>query len=57
MNERSERIDYVELRGGELDATTAFYRQAFGWGFVDYGPDYAGFEGDPAGNVLGVWAE
>ena len=113
MSERSERIDYVELRGGDLDTTTAFYRDAFGWGFVDYGPDYVGFDGagldgglfrsdadgppplvvlkaddlegavarveaaggvitdpifdfpggrrfhfrDPAGNVLGVWAE
>ena len=109
----SEHIDYVEMPGGDLAATTAFYRAAFGWGFVDYGPEYAAFEGagldgglaaatpagtaplvilkadnledalarveaaggvitepifefpggrrfhfrDPAGNVLGVWAE
>jgi predicted enzyme related to lactoylglutathione lyase len=42
----SERIDYVELPGaGDLAATKSFYALAFGWGFTDYGPTYAGFEG------------
>lgn len=40
----TERIDYVELPGGDLTATKAFYNTAFGWAFVDYGPTYAGFE-------------
>jgi uncharacterized protein len=40
----SERIDYVELPVGDLGATKAFYASAFGWGFTDYGPTYAGFE-------------
>jgi uncharacterized protein len=40
----SERIDYVELPGGDLAATKTFYASAFGWGFTDYGPTYAGFE-------------
>ena len=40
----SEHIDYVELPGGDLAATKSFYEAAFGWGFVDYGPTYAGFE-------------
>jgi uncharacterized protein len=40
----SERIDYVELPGGDLPATKSFYTTAFGWGFTDYGPSYAGFE-------------
>jgi uncharacterized protein len=109
----TERIDYVELAGGDVPASKAFYAAAFGWGFTDYGPEYAAFEGagldgglaastpigtpplvilkaddledalarveaaggvvvepifefpggrrfhfrDPAGNVLGVWAE
>ena len=109
----TERIDYVELAGGDVPASKAFYTAAFGWGFTDYGPEYAAFEGagldgglaaatpagtpplvilkadnledalarveaaggvvvepifefpggrrfhfrDPAGNVLGVWAE
>ena len=41
----SERIDYVELPAGDLAATKSFYASAFGWGFTDYGPTYAGFEG------------
>ena len=40
----SERIDYVELPAGDLAATKSFYASAFGWGFTDYGPTYAGFE-------------
>jgi len=40
----SEHIDYVELPGGDLAATKAFYSAAFGWGFTDYGPTYAAFE-------------
>jgi predicted enzyme related to lactoylglutathione lyase len=37
------KIDYIEQPGGELPATKAFYQQAFGWSFTDYGPDYAAF--------------
>ena len=40
----NERIDYVELSVGDLGATKSFYASAFGWGFTDYGPTYAGFE-------------
>lgn len=40
----TEHIDYVELPGGELSATKSFYSSAFGWGFTDFGPTYAGFE-------------
>jgi len=36
------KIDYVEFPGGDdLPATKAFYAQAFGWSFTDYGPEYA----------------
>src|SRR5579875_3858938 len=37
------KVDYVELPGADLGVTRAFYRQAFGWSFVDYGPSYAAF--------------
>ena len=39
------KIDYVELASDDLAATSAFLGKAFGWGFVDYGPDYKGFVG------------
>lgn len=50
------KIDYVELPGGDLPAAKAFYADAFGWAFTDYGPTYAafsegvdgGFQADPA---------
>ncbi len=42
MNEH-EKINYVEFPAGDLAATKAFFIQAFGWSFVDYGPDYAAF--------------
>ena len=39
-----DRINYVELPGGDLAATKSFYAAAFGWGFTDFGPTYAAFE-------------
>ena len=41
---QSGKIDYVELPGAGLEKVKAFYGAAFGWRFVDYGPDYAAFE-------------
>ena len=38
------KIGYIELPGSDLPATKSFYSQAFGWGFTDYGPTYAGFD-------------
>ena len=35
------KIDYIEWPAGDLPATKAFYREAFGWTFTDYGPAYA----------------
>lgn len=36
-------INYLELPARELEATKAFFQAVFGWGFVDYGPDYSCF--------------
>ena len=38
-----EKINYVELPTKDLEATKAFFSKAFGWTFVDYGPDYTAF--------------
>src|SRR5262245_58677707 len=43
------KIDYLELPGGDLAATKAFYQRAFGWQFTDYGPGYAAFGAGEAG--------
>ena len=34
------KIDYVEFSSPELEATQSFFADAFGWNFVEYGPDY-----------------
>jgi hypothetical protein len=39
-------IDYVELAVDDLGQAKAFYGQALGWAFNDYGDDYAGIK-DP----------
>lgn len=41
-----EKMDYVEYPSRDLDATKRFFEHAFGWQFVDYGPDYAAFAGE-----------
>jgi len=38
------KLDYLEMPGGDLGETKAFYAQAFGWTFQDYGPSYAAFD-------------
>lgn len=37
-------IDYLELPARDLAATRAFFTRAFGWRFIEYGPDYLAFE-------------
>ena len=37
------KIDYVEFSTGNITASKAFFAKAFGWEFVDYGPQYQAF--------------
>jgi len=39
-------IDYIEITVTDMDAAKAFYTSAFGWSLTDYGPEYAGIQGD-----------
>lgn len=48
------RINYVELTVTDLEAAKAFYGQAFGWEFNDYGPAYAGIQGADGTEVGGL---
>ena len=43
---RHNAIDYIEISVADVDAAKTFYGSAFGWGFNDYGPEYAGIQGD-----------
>lgn len=39
--------NYLELTVRDLDETRAFYGDAMGFSFTDYGPDYTAVEGGP----------
>jgi len=41
--EHHEKINYVEFPSKDIDVTKSFFAAAFGWEFVDYGPDYTAF--------------
>lgn len=45
MNE-NEKINYVEFPANDIEATKVFFKSAFGWEFVDYGPDYTAFSNE-----------
>jgi predicted enzyme related to lactoylglutathione lyase len=39
-------IDYIELTVTDVAVAKRFYAAAFGWRFNDYGPAYAGIQGN-----------
>jgi predicted enzyme related to lactoylglutathione lyase len=41
----NNHVDYVEFSAEDLSVVKAFYGQAFGWSFQDWGPDYVAFSG------------
>lgn len=45
MADKNNHVDYVEFAAEDLSAFKAFYSDAFGWTFQDWGPDYASFSG------------
>lgn len=38
-------IDYIEIASPRLEESQAFMARAFGWEFVEYGPDYRDIQG------------
>ncbi len=46
------KIDYVEFASEELEQTEAFFKNAFGWEFVEYGDDYRDIQGAGIGGGL-----
>ena len=45
MNDH-EKINYVEFPAKDIEATKSFFGDAFGWSFVDYGPEYTAFSNE-----------
>ena len=39
----SLKLNYVEFPSSNIPATKSFFEKAFGWSFVDYGPEYSSF--------------
>lgn len=37
------KIDYIEFSSADIVASKAFFARAFGWNFLDYGPQYQAF--------------
>jgi len=46
-------MDYIEFTVLDMIEAKRFYGEAFGWQFTDYGPDYAGIQGQTAGSEVG----
>ena len=38
-----QKVDYIEFPCADFDAVQSFYEKAFGWSFMDYGPEYRAF--------------
>ena len=52
---RHNTIDYVELgakNAADLAKTKAFFENAFGWTYQDYGPDYCDTKGSGIGSGI-----
>lgn len=45
-------IDYVEFATPDVETTQAFFSEAFGWSYVDYGPDYKDIKGAGLGGGI-----
>lgn len=45
-------LDYLEFSSPRLEETQAFFAEAFGWRFVDYGPDYRDIQGAGLGGGI-----
>ncbi len=41
----TDRLNYIEFPSASREATSAFFRAAFGWSMISYGPDYDALDG------------
>ena len=48
------QIQYIEFLSRDFDRIKQFYQTAFGWEFVDYGPEYTAFSGTYIEGGFGV---
>jgi hypothetical protein len=50
-------INYIEFGVTDMARSKRFYEVAFGWGFTDYGPEYAGIQKEGGGEAGGLRLE
>ncbi len=43
MVNKPNKINYIEIPARDIEKAKAFFREVFGWSFVDYGPEYCSF--------------
>ncbi|CRD49162.1 TPA: VOC family protein [Stenotrophomonas maltophilia] len=43
-HDAERRIDNIEFNVADIDRSTRFYGEVFGWRFTDYGPAYTEFD-------------
>lgn len=51
-NDRTSPLDYLEFTSPEVEKTQAFFTEAFGWSYIDYGPDYKDIQGASLGGGI-----
>lgn len=52
QHDNDQRIDYIEFTAADVASSKAFFIEAFGWKFTDYGDDYTSFQdGRLAGGI------
>lgn len=44
-SDQNPPLDYLEFTSPEMEKTQAFFTEAFGWTYIDYGPDYKDIQG------------
>lgn len=45
-------IDYIEFTSPDVEATQAFFAEAFGWHYIDYASDYKDIQGAGLGGGI-----
>lgn len=43
MADANNEVSYLEMATSDIGSTKKFFSDAFGWKFIDYGPDYTSF--------------
>ena len=40
---KHEKINYIEFPAKNIEKAKVFFKEVFGWTFIDYGPEYTAF--------------